>query len=131
MTKIDLDLVRAIEERGFNSWPSLRTILLDGWVVRLSDGHTRRANSASPFSTSRLAPDALIAAIEPLFAAARSRAIFRITPLADPAVERRLLAQGWRDDDPSLGMFAREPKSRADAAVRFEATASRLGSVAR
>ncbi|HXW20121.1 MAG TPA: GNAT family N-acetyltransferase [Roseiarcus sp.] len=124
MTKVDLDLVRAIEERGFNSWPALRTILFDGWVIRLSDGHTRRANSASPLAASRLGPDALIDAVEPLFRAANLRPIFRITPLADPAVERRLLARGWRDDDPSLGMFARDPDGAADAAVRFEPAVS-------
>src|ERR1700761_4146798 len=104
MPGTDLDLVRALEERGFNSWPALRTMLVDGWVVRLSDGHTRRANSASPLFPSRLAPDALIAAIEPLFQAASLRPVFRITPLADPGVERRLIENGWRDDDPSLGM---------------------------
>ena len=108
MTTVDLDLVRAMEERGFNSWPALRTIFFDGWVVRLSDGHTRRANSASPLWPSLLPPDALIEAIEALFLAADLRPIFRITPLADPAVDKRLYAHGWRDDDPSLGMFARD-----------------------
>ncbi len=119
-----LDLVRAIEERGFNSWPALRTALVDGWVVRLSDGHTRRANSASPFAASRLAPAALIAAIEPLFRQAGLRPVFRITPLADASVEKRLVADGWRDDDPSLGMFAAEPLGAPDPAVTFEPQAS-------
>lgn len=120
MSEADRDLVRAIEERGFNSWPALKSVLVDGWVVRLSDGHTRRANSASPLFPSRLAPDALIAAIEPLFRAASLRPVFRITPLADPGVERRLVAEGWRDDDPSLGMFAAEPLGGPDPAVTFE-----------
>jgi len=124
MTTVDLDLVRAMEERGFNSWPALRTIFFDGWVVRLSDGHTRRANSASPLWPCRLSPDALIEAIEALFLAADLRPIFRITPLADPAVEKRLYARGWRDDDPSLGMFARDPEGAADPDVRFEPTAN-------
>src|SRR5579863_4144979 len=120
MRKADLDLIRAIEERGFNSWPALRTILVDGWVVRLSNGHTRRANSASPLFASRLPPDALIDAIEPLFHEARLRPIFRVTPLADRAVEARLTARGWRDDDPSLGMFASEPNGAADPSVLLE-----------
>ena len=124
MSKADRDLVRAIEERGFNSWPALRTALVDGWIVRLSDGHTRRANSASPLWPSRLPPKALIAAIEPLFRQAVLRPVFRITPLADPAVERRLVAAGWRDDDPSLGMFAGDPLGAADPAVIFESQAS-------
>ncbi|HLW92348.1 MAG TPA: GNAT family N-acetyltransferase [Roseiarcus sp.] len=124
MRKADLDLVRAIEERGFNSWPALKTILVDGWVVRLSDGHTRRANSASPLFASRLSPDALIDTIEPLFAEASLRPVFRITPLAQSGVEPCFIARGWRDDDPSLGMFAAEPKGAADPAVRLEGTAS-------
>jgi ribosomal protein S18 acetylase RimI-like enzyme len=120
----DIDLVRALEERGFNSWPALRTTLVDGWVVRLSDGHTRRANSASPYFASRLAPDALIDVIEPLFREAKLRPVFRITPLADPGVEMRLVARGWRDDDPSLGMYSAEPFGTADSSVRFESGAS-------
>jgi ribosomal protein S18 acetylase RimI-like enzyme len=124
MPKPDLDLVRAMEERGFNSWPALRSLIVDGWVVRLSDGHTRRANSASAFSVSRLAPDALIDVIEPLFRGAGLRPVFRITPLADPAVERRLIARGWRDDDPSLGMFAGEAVGAADPSAHFSASAS-------
>jgi ribosomal protein S18 acetylase RimI-like enzyme len=124
MHEPDIDFVRAIEERGFNSWPALKTVLVDGWIVRLSDGHTRRANSASPLVPSQLAPDALIAAIEPLFEAAALRPVFRITPLADRGVERRLVADGWRDDDPSLGMFATEPLGAADPAVTFDRQAN-------
>jgi GNAT superfamily N-acetyltransferase len=124
MPETDLDLVRALEERGFNSWPALRTMLVDGWVVRLSDGHTRRANSASPYLPSRLAPDALIDVVEPLFHEATLRPVFRITPLADPGVETRLVARGWRDDDPSLGMYSAEPFGAADPAVQFEPRAS-------
>jgi ribosomal protein S18 acetylase RimI-like enzyme len=124
MKEPDFDLVRGMEERGFNSWPALRTVLVDGWVVRLSDGHTRRANSASPFAASHLAPDALIDTIAPLFRDADLTPVFRITPLADPSVEKRLIARGWRDDDPSLGMFANGPAGAADLAVRLEPHAS-------
>jgi ribosomal protein S18 acetylase RimI-like enzyme len=124
MQEPNVNLVRAIEERGFNSWPALKTVLVDGWVVRLSDGHTRRANSASPLFPSRLAPEALIATIEPMFQAAGMRPVFRITPLADPGVERCLVAAGWRDDDSSLGMFATEPIGAADPAVTFESQPS-------
>jgi N-acetylglutamate synthase len=117
---MDTELVRAVEERSFNSWPALRTALVDGWVVRLSDGHTRRANSASPYALSRLDPDALIGVVEPMFAAAGVRPIFRLTPLADSAVERRLVARGWRDEDPSLAMVAESPGWASEAAVRFD-----------
>ena len=32
----DIDLVRALEQRCFNAWPTLRTLHVDGWVLRLA-----------------------------------------------------------------------------------------------
>jgi hypothetical protein len=37
-----------IEELTMNAWPSLQTILLDGWIIRMADGYTKRANSINP-----------------------------------------------------------------------------------
>jgi GNAT superfamily N-acetyltransferase len=37
-----------IEELTMNAWPSLQTILLDGWIIRMSRGYTKRANSINP-----------------------------------------------------------------------------------
>jgi GNAT superfamily N-acetyltransferase len=37
-----------IEELTINAWPSLQTILLDGWVIRMAEGYTKRANSVNP-----------------------------------------------------------------------------------
>lgn len=36
-----------IEELSLNGWPSLQTILLDGWIIRMANGYTKRANSVS------------------------------------------------------------------------------------
>lgn len=97
---------RILEERCFNAWPALSTVLIDGWVVRLSDGHTRRANSASALWPSAIEPAALVAAVEPLFAARGLAPLFRLTPLADPRLEPLLRARGWAEEDPSFGMVA-------------------------
>lgn len=97
---------RILEERCFNAWPALSTVLIDGWVVRLSDGHTRRANSASALWPSTIAPEALVGEVEALFAARGLAPLFRLTPLADPRVGALLAARGWREEDPSLGMVA-------------------------
>jgi hypothetical protein len=37
-----------IEELTMNALPSLQTILLDGWVIRMANGYTKRANSVNP-----------------------------------------------------------------------------------
>jgi len=37
-----------IEELTMNAWPSLQTIFLDGWIIRIAGGYTKRANSINP-----------------------------------------------------------------------------------
>lgn len=39
--------IREIEELSLNALPSLNTIFLDGWVLRLANGYTKRANSVN------------------------------------------------------------------------------------
>jgi GNAT superfamily N-acetyltransferase len=36
------------EEKSLNAWPSLRTLVYKGCIIRLSNGYTKRANSANP-----------------------------------------------------------------------------------
>ena len=117
----DADLVRALEERCFNAWPALSTVLADGWVLRLSAGHTRRANSASALGPSTIAPERIVETVETLFRARGLKPLFRLTCLADPAVERLLVARGWREEEPSFGMIADVDGRFAPAAdVRIE-----------
>jgi GNAT superfamily N-acetyltransferase len=39
---------RFIEELSMNAWPAIQTCLYDGWVLRVSGGYTKRANSVNP-----------------------------------------------------------------------------------
>ncbi|PTM59027.1 GNAT family N-acetyltransferase [Desmospora activa] len=37
-----------IEELSLNAWPSLQTMVYDGWLIRFANGYTKRANSVNP-----------------------------------------------------------------------------------
>lgn len=106
---VDLALVRGLEERCLNAWPALRTLAVDGWVVRLSDGHTRRANSATPLYSGERPLAERVDTVEALFRAAGLTPVVRVTPLAGADVAPELARRGWVEDDPSGGFFAPAP----------------------
>lgn len=123
----DLALVRALEERMFNAWPALQTIHMDGWLLRMAGGHTKRANAASPWLPSDLSADDLIAAVRRLYTKAGIEPMVRITPLAAPGIDTALEAAGWTFYDPTRVMAAPLGASLsiggdAEAVVRLEET---------
>ncbi len=78
-------LKRRIEEVALNSWPALQQILFDGWVLRFSEGYTKRANSVNPLFASSLDVDAKIDTCERLYAERGLPTVFRLTPFSSPA----------------------------------------------
>lgn len=38
----------SIEEMTMNAWPSIQTMVFDGWIIRMANGYTKRANSINP-----------------------------------------------------------------------------------
>jgi N-acetylglutamate synthase len=97
----DRELIRGLEERLVNVWPSVETLLMDGWVIRLANGYTSRANSASPLVSGVGMSPALLDEIERIYAAAGLLPAVRVTPVCDPAVEDLLLSRGYRVKDRS------------------------------
>ena len=104
MNGVDLDLARGLEERCVNAWPALRTLTVDGWIVRLSDGHTRRANSATPLYPGARPSGELVDFVTTTFRAAGLTPVVRVPPLARPDVGPELARRGWVEDDPA-GVF--------------------------
>jgi ribosomal protein S18 acetylase RimI-like enzyme len=43
-----------IEELSMNAWPSIQTVVYDGWIIRLANGYTKRANSINPIYPSKI-----------------------------------------------------------------------------
>ena len=84
-----------VEETCLNAWPALRQVLLNGWVLRFSEGLTRRANSANPLKGARATGDGLIAACEELYQRRKLPAIFRLPSIIDPDLDERLDEAGY------------------------------------
>ncbi|WDH83394.1 GNAT family N-acetyltransferase [Paenibacillus urinalis] len=74
-----------IEELSLNHWPSLSTLLYDGWLLRFANGFTKRANSIHPLYHSTGETLHKITECEKLYAANGLPAVFKITPFIHPA----------------------------------------------
>jgi GNAT superfamily N-acetyltransferase len=116
--------LRRLEEAGFNAWPALQTMLLDGWVLRFAGGYTKRANSINPTypgSTADLA--AKVDACEQIYRRRGLPAIFRLTSFGTPdGLDELLAARGYHLIDRTLVMrrplAVPVPPLRRDLTVR-------------
>lgn len=72
-------MINQIEEIQFNAWPALRSMAYDGWILRLSEGVTRRSNSISPINKSHLDVHEKISYCEKLYRDAGLPVIFKLT----------------------------------------------------
>lgn len=101
----DLSEVRAFEERGFNAWPTRRSVLADGWLYRLGDGYTNRANSVNAYLPN--APfDGVRELAEALFPQNGLAPVFRMTPLASIEADRALADAGYTLFSPTVLLTA-------------------------
>ena len=98
---------RRVEEASLNAWPALEQILFDGWILRFSQGYTKRANSINPLYPSLdLDIEGKIDACERLYASHELPAIFRLTPFASPpGLDRVLERRGYRLIDLTLVLY--------------------------
>ena len=113
---IDLAAVRRLEELAFRGWPALESRDVAGWRLRFAGGYTKRANSINAL---RLDAEMDRTTIQELEAAYRARGqppIWRLTPLAPPAIADVLAAPFYRSIERSLlqvcplaGGFAIDP----------------------
>ena len=95
-------MIRHIEELALNAWPSLQTLLLDGWVVRFANGYTRRANSVNPLYASEQDTDAKLRACEQLYRDRGLKVVFKMTAASQPdGLDAFLAAQGYEIDAPT------------------------------
>lgn len=94
-----------IEKTCLAAWPALEEAQVGGWLLRFSQGLTRRANSANPLGPDVPAFDAAVAAIEAQYRRRGLPTIFRAPTLVDPAAERRLDELGYTAEGECVILF--------------------------
>jgi len=95
--------VKRTEEHLMNAWPSLRTVMCDGWLFREAMGYTKRANSAAALAANGDFTATLELA-ERFYRSSGNPTIFRLTPLAGVEPDRLLAARGYRVVDETIVM---------------------------
>ena len=130
----DRSTAARVEEACLNGWPSLAAVLLDGWLLRFAEGHTKRANSVNVIAPARQTGSASlarkIAACEALYAARGLPTIFSLSSAApQDGLEAALDAAGYGpplDDSLVLLCDSLSGANAAEATVRLnEATPPR------
>jgi N-acetylglutamate synthase len=113
----DLDAIRQSEENLMNAWPSLRTVMSNGWVLREARGYTKRANSASALAVRGPFQPAFDEAVR-FYASFGQKTIFRLTPLAGREPDSILGDRGYALVDETIVMTAKLPReTETDSSV--------------
>jgi GNAT superfamily N-acetyltransferase len=98
----DLSQVRRLEELAFAGWPALESCDTAGWRLRFAGGYTKRANSINALSPDAQTDSKTLDALEAAYRERQQRPVWRLTPLAPPAMADLLARRGHRPIERSL-----------------------------
>lgn len=92
-------IIQQLEQVAMNALPAIHTLMYDGWVLRLSDGVTRRANSINPIFEPLKAAEEKIDFCEKLYRKHSLPVIFKMTHASAPSgLDAILSAKGYAFD---------------------------------
>ncbi len=93
-------IIQYLEGLSLTAWPSLYTLVYDGWILRFSDGYTKRANSVNPLFSSALALDEKVSHCERLYSSRGLKVIFKLTHASSPSnLDSFLEDHGYQEID--------------------------------
>jgi N-acetylglutamate synthase len=98
-----LAAIRGLEERAFNAWPALQTVVAEGWVMRFSAGYTKRANSINAWHPEVPVMTA-VAEAGALYDRCRLPLVVRVSPLAGNQTDDDLDAARFSRADETIVM---------------------------
>lgn len=104
MASVDLGAVARLERSMLTSWPALSTAFDGDWVIRLADGVTKRSNSVTCLAADDRDLETRIDHIQAIYDRFALPTIFRLSPLASPALDTALEHRGWRRFDETIVM---------------------------
>ena len=117
-----------IEEISLNAWPAMHTVLYDGWVLRVANGYTKRANSVTALYPGTLDLTAKIDYCERFYRRQKLPPIFRLTDFAQPPdLDKALAARGYQRIDATRVLYLDLSWSGAMASSRAYMLPDRSG----
>jgi N-acetylglutamate synthase len=116
---------RRLEEVLLNATAPPEQLLYDGWLLRLSREHIKRASSVNVLSPSTMPLAEKVEECERVYRSRGLVPIFRVTSLAtEPELDAELEERGYTVFEPSLVQVASlaglAPGSKASPGLRFE-----------
>ncbi len=87
------ELIARLEEAALNGLPALQTEFYDGWIVRMAEGYSRRANCVVPLYESTTSLQEKLVHCEAAYARASQPCLFKIFSACQPKNLDETLAQ--------------------------------------
>lgn len=98
-------MLQALESAAFSAWPSRHCEDVQGWLLRLDRGYTKRANSVNATVNSQALTGHEVESLEKRFRDSGLAPIFRLTSFAAmDETDRMLESRGYHACDASLVM---------------------------
>lgn len=94
--------MRRLEELSMNAWPALRVHFYDGWIMRYSNGYTKRANSIYPLYNSSEDLEGKITYCEEWYQKKDLPTIFKLTSTSFPTELDRILENRGYEKHPEV-----------------------------